>query len=80
MFNYYPKDKVFSFEKSAKEEVQFAVSDRKGKPYVDMRVYHIQEDGSKIGTHKGIFVPAEKLADFKEGIERLIEATRPKAA
>ena len=75
MFNYYPKEKVFSFEKPPHEEVQFALSERKGKAHVDIRVYHIQEDGSKIGTHKGIFVPVEKLADFKTGIERLIDRT-----
>lgn len=79
MFNYYPKEKVFSFEKSPHEELQFAVSERKGKSFVDIRVYHIQEDGSKIGTHKGVFLPVEKLTDLKAGVERLIEATHPKA-
>ncbi len=80
MFNYYPKDKVYSFEKSPNEELQFAVSERKGKSFVDIRVYHIQEDGSKIGTHKGIFLGVEKLTDFKVGIEKLIEATHPQDA
>ena len=80
MFSYYPKDKVFSFEKSAHEEVQGAISDRKGKKFFDLRVYHIQEDGSKIGTHKGIFLAVEKLSDLKAGIEKVMELTRDKAA
>jgi len=78
MFNYYPKDKVYSFQKSLQEELQFAVSDRRGKTFVDIRAYHIQEDGSKIGTHKGIFIPADKLTDFKEGVEKLIDAVGSK--
>ena len=76
MFSYYPKEKVFSFEKSANEEVQGAISERKGKVFLDLRVYHIQEDGSKIGTHKGIFFSVDKLPELKAGIEKLIEATR----
>lgn len=75
MFNYYPKEKVYSFQKSHEEELQFAVSDRRGKTFVDIRAYHVQEDGSKIGTHKGIFIPADKLAEFKKGVDCLIEAS-----
>lgn len=78
MFNYYPKEKVFSLEKSPHEELQFALSERKGKTFIDIRVYHIQEDGSKIGTHKGIFLSLDKLPELKEGVDRLIEATGPR--
>ena len=77
MFNYYPKDKVYSFQKSQQEELQFAVCDRKGKTFVDIRSYHIQEDGSKIGTHKGIFIPVERLPELKEGVDHLIEKAQP---
>lgn len=78
MFNYYPKEKVYSFQKSPREEVQFALSERNGKTYVDIRAYHIQEDGSKIGTHKGLFIAMEKLPELKAGVDRLIEATGPR--
>ncbi|MBI4970244.1 MAG: hypothetical protein HZC17_00170 [Candidatus Omnitrophica bacterium] len=74
MFNIYPKERVFGFEKSKSEELQFALSDRKGKMFVDIRVYYLDGDGSKIPTHKGVFVEIEKLPLLKEGIERLIEA------
>ena len=80
MFNYYPKNKVYGFEKSPNEELQFALSERKGKAYVDICVYHIQEDGSKIGTHKGVFIPVEKLPELRQGVDRLIQATGPQAA
>ena len=75
MANYYDKKKVFSFEKSKQEEVQFAVRNYKGKPYADIQIYHIAEDGSKEQTNKGFFISAAKLPEFKEGVERLIHAT-----
>lgn len=74
MFNYYPKEKVFSFQKSPNEDVWFALAERKGKLYLDLRVYHTQEDGSKIQTHKGIFLPVEKLEELKHGVDLTIDA------
>ncbi len=75
MSRYYDKRKVHSFEKSKYEEVQFAVKDYKGKPYADIQVYHIHEDGSKEATGKGLFIAVTKLAEFKQGIERLMDET-----
>jgi len=75
MSRYYDKKKVHSFEKSKFEELQFAVKDYKGKPYADIQVYHVHEDGSKEATGKGLFIAVSKLHDFKQGIERLIEET-----
>lgn len=78
MFNIYPKERVFGFEKSKYEVLQFALSERKGKTFVDIRVYQLDGDGSKVATHKGIFLEVEKLPQIREGIERLIEASTGK--
>ena len=78
MFNYYQKDKVFSFEKSPNEDVYFSLSERRGKTFADIRVYRKEDDGSKFETHKGIFLAFEKLVAMKEGIEKLIEAGQGK--
>ena len=71
---HYEKRKVFSFPKSKHEEVQFAVRNWKGKPYASIQVYHIADDGARESTEKEFFIAAEKLPDFKEGIEQLISA------
>ncbi len=78
MFNIYSKEKVFGFEKSKHEELRFALTERKGKTFVDIRVYQLDDDGTKIATHKGLFLEIEKLPQVKEGIERLIEASTGK--
>ena len=78
MFNYYPRRKVFSLMKTPQEEIQFSVGERNGKPFVDVRSFQIQEDGSKVWTHKGIYLFLDKLPEFKEGVERLIEASQSK--
>ena len=74
MFNYYEKEKVFSFQKDEGEELRFSIAERKKRPFVDIRVFRVEQDGSKIATHKGIFLDAEKLSDFKEGVDRLINS------
>jgi|GEM_PF-5242621 len=77
MFNY-PRQKVFSFEKFPNEELQFAIQERRGKKLVEMRVFYIQEDGSKVSSNQGLFMPVEKLEDLKEGVDRLIQAVQSK--
>lgn len=74
MANYYDKKKVFSFEKSKHEEVQFALRNWKGKTYGDIQIYHIAEDGSREQTNRGFFISVSKLSELKQGIERLMEA------
>ncbi len=73
MARYYDKKKVFGFEKSKHEEVQFAVRNWKGKPYASIQVFHIAEDGSRESTDRDFFIAADKLPEFKQGIEKLIE-------
>ena len=77
MFNY-PRQKVFSFEKFPNEELQFAVQERRGKTFVEMRVFYVQEDGSKVSTSQALFMTVDKLPDLKEGVDRLIQAVESK--
>ena len=77
MFNY-PRQKVFSFEKFPNEELQFAIQERRGKTFIEMRVFYIQEDGSKVSTNQGLFMSVDKLEDLKEGVNRLIQAVQAK--
>lgn len=79
MFNYYPRQKVFCFQKSPHEEVQFSVGERNGNLFADIRIFHVQEDGSRVWTQKGIYLFREKLPALKEGLERLLEAVQAKA-
>ena len=80
MYNYYAKNKVYSLQKSSDEEIHFSLAEKRGKCFADIRIYHVHEDGSKTSTHKGIFIGAEKLVDFREGIDSLIEAAQGKQA
>jgi hypothetical protein len=79
MYNYYKKEKLFSLVKSEDEEIHFSVTEKRGKLFCDIRIYHIQEDGSKAATHKGIFISGDQLSEFKQGCDRLIEAKERKA-
>ncbi len=76
----YPKKKVFSFPKSKFEEVHFSVKSWKGKTFGEIRVFHIEDDGSKVGTEKSIYIPQDKFQEMKEGMEHLIEASQKEKA
>lgn len=79
MFNYYEKEKVHSIDKGFNnEEIRFSMTEVKGKKCADIRVYRVESDGAKLATHKGIFLDVEKLEEFREGIDRLIDASKTK--
>ena len=73
-----PRKRIFGFQKSQDEEVNFMIGMRDGKPFVDIRIFHIQEDGFKLWTNKGMFLDAERLPDLKEGVDRLMQAVQSK--
>jgi hypothetical protein len=72
------RKRIFGFQKSQDEEVNFMVALRDGKPFVDIRIFHIQEDGFKLWTNKGMFLDADRLSDLKEGVDRLIQSVQSK--
>lgn len=76
----YPKKKVFSFLKSKFEEVHFSVKTWKDRIFGEVRVFRIEEDGSKVATEKSIYVSQDKFQEMKEGIERMIEAAQKEKA
>ena len=66
---------VYSFPKGTGEEIQIAVRKWEGKYYIDLRQWFEskQEEGRLKPTRKGIIFPMERLPEFKEGVDRLVE-------
>ena len=71
------KDKlVYSFPKSTGEEIHITVHKYQGKYYIDLRLWFEsrQGEGGLKPTKKGVIFPMERLPEFKEGVDRLLEA------
>jgi hypothetical protein len=63
---------VYEFERNPTEKVIVSLSVFKGRTLADLRTYYESEDGEWRPTKKGISVPAEKLPDLKEAVDKLI--------
>jgi len=56
--------------RSATEEIHIAISEYKGKKYLDMRVFYTTDDGINWNpTKKGVTFTPEKLDEVKNAIE-----------
>ena len=71
-----PNKLIYSFPKSNGEEIRIAIRKWEGKYYIDLRQWFEdrQANGELKPTKKGIIFPMERLPEFKEGVDRLLEA------
>jgi len=59
-----------SIPRSATEEIHIAISEYKGKKYLDMRVFYTTDDGINWNpTKKGVTFTPDKLDEVKSAIE-----------
>ncbi len=68
---------IYSFPKSNGEEIQITMRKYQGKFYIDLRQWfrdREQENAELKPTTKGIIFPMERLPEFKEGVDRLLDA------
>lgn len=67
------KNILATISRSATEQLQIAVSEYKGKRYLDLRIFYTTDDGANwIPTKKGVTVAPDSLELFKEAIEKAI--------
>jgi hypothetical protein len=69
---------IASIPRSATEEIHIAISEYKGKKYLDMRVFYTTDDGINWNpTKKGVTFTPDKLDEVKNAIDeakQLLEA------
>ena len=66
---------VYSFPKSNGEEIHITVRKYQGKFYIDLRLWFESHQGAGglKPTKKGVIFPMERLPEFKEGVDRLLQ-------
>lgn len=65
---------IASIPRSATEETHIAISEYKGKKYLDMRVFYTTDEGLTWNpTKKGVTFTPDKLAEVQNAIEEAIK-------
>jgi len=63
---------IGKIEKNSREEIQIKKVEKKGKKYVDMRVFWYDSNGDEFRpSQKGITIPYESFKTFKDIVERI---------
>lgn len=61
---------IASISRGQTEELRVAISEYKGKQYLDLRIFYTTDDGATWNpTKKGVTVSPDNLQQFKEAIE-----------
>lgn len=64
---------IATVPRSATEQLQIALSEFKGKKYLDLRIFYTTDTGATwLPTKKGVTVSPENLELFKDAIEKAI--------
>ncbi|MBI5487837.1 MAG: transcriptional coactivator p15/PC4 family protein [Deltaproteobacteria bacterium] len=75
------KDKVVdSFKRNATEEVRGTVRTYRGKQYMDMRIYYLDDAGEYKPTKKGINLSVDLLGELTRMVEKLAKAVQEEQA
>jgi hypothetical protein len=59
---------VASFKRNPTEEVRAGIKDFKGRRYIDLRIYYIDDQGEWKPTRKGISLNTDFMAELKEAV------------
>lgn len=64
---------IASIPRSASEQLQIALSEFKGKKYLDLRIFYTTDAGASwLPTKKGVTVSPENLELLKDAIDKAI--------
>jgi len=63
---------LYSFDKSAREQIRLSETIYLGKPYIDFRVFRIDKEGKAIPTKKGITISKDLARYFKEAFNTIL--------
>ena len=72
-----PDDRVVdSFKRNATEEVRATVRTYRGRQYMDMRIYYLDDAGEFKPTKKGINLSVDLLPELTRMVESLAKAVQ----
>ena len=71
---------IDSFKRNATEEVRATVRTYRGKQYMDMRIYYLDDAGEYKPTKKGINLSVELLGELTRRVEKLAKAVQEEQA
>jgi hypothetical protein len=71
---------IDSFKRNATEEVRATLRTYRGRQYMDVRIYYLDDAGEYKPTKKGINLSVELLAELTRMIENLSKAVQAEAA
>ena len=57
--------------KSATEEIHLSISEYRGHPYIDLRVYYRDDAGDFQPSRKGLTLAPERWGEFRAALEQL---------
>jgi hypothetical protein len=63
---------LYSFDKSATEQIRLSETVFRGKPYIDFRVFTLSKDGQAIPTRKGITFSKDLAKFFKQALNTIL--------
>jgi hypothetical protein len=63
---------VGKFEKNSREEIQIKKVEKKGKKYIDIRVFWFDGNSDEFRpSQKGVTIPYENIQEFKDHINKI---------
>lgn len=66
------EDKVVAkFQRNPTEEVRAGIKEFKGRRYLDLRIYYMDDKGEWKPTKKGISLNTDYMNDLKQAVEAL---------
>jgi len=63
-----------AIQKNATQEIRFKLMKVGENYYVDVRIWNIREDDSRMASNKGITIPLRIINDFKEYFDDVFKA------
>lgn len=62
---------VATFKRNPTEEVRAGIKEFKGRRYIDLRIYYMDDQGEWKPTRKGISLATDFMPELKAAVERL---------
>jgi hypothetical protein len=62
---------VASFKRNPTEEVRAGIKEFKGRRYIDLRIYYLDDQGEWKPTRKGISLATDFMSELKQAVESL---------
>ena len=62
---------LYSFDKSAKEQIRLSETVFQGRPYIDFRIFTRLSTGEFVPTKKGLTVSKDLAKALKEGFNKI---------